>query len=171
MNNYTKTSGLVLRCSKEAVILEVLYSEFAFDSKIIINKSFSALAQVNSLDQVLHFLEAVRQFGFAEGWHLNIQIEEQPHYITFSGVRMGNQFIIIGSLYVEPQEDGSYKSSRLREVGKSAEISMVDNVPFTAEMDETELLDELSRLNNELINNKRELIRQKIGKERKKGIN
>jgi hypothetical protein len=48
---------------------------------------------------MLHFLEALKQFGNAEGWHIRVLLGEDSVYMTFSGLTLDQGYIVVGNIY------------------------------------------------------------------------
>lgn len=169
MNLATDIAGSVgFSCNEQAVVQAILFSSISFDAGSVLDKPLITMAKPDNLDPMLHFLEALKQFGNAEGWHLQVQLGKELLYLTFSGLIFDRGFIIVGNSYPETATYSEGKHLKANQESINAQVSLEKNKPFTTEMDEHELLDELSRLNNELINSKRELVRQKIAMERLK---
>jgi hypothetical protein len=160
-----KTGSLVLRCNEAVVIQEILYTNLKFEPGKLSNTAFINMAEENKLDPMLHFLEALKQFGYADGWHLPLKINKKILLMTCSGLSLDRGFVIVANIFQDTAAQEN-TSRNLGQVGMESQVSRENNQLFTSDMNEQELLDELSRLNNELINNKRELMRQNAAMER-----
>ncbi|MDX5348886.1 MAG: hypothetical protein LPK19_16760, partial [Hymenobacteraceae bacterium] len=133
-----------------------------FASEMFVNKSFLSVADVSCLDKALHFLEALRQFGHAAGWDICLATSQGTVELSFMGAKIQNELFLTGYQLSTPlymlQTDPDNQFTSLP--GQSA------NLFQEPEPEEQDLLDELSRVNNELINTKRELIRKNMQLER-----
>lgn len=91
--------------------------------------SLESLADPASRGKVRQFLDLLRREGSAAGWEWNLLSESVPIPVSFSGLRIGTGFAVVGQ-------------------------------------DPPSGLDEIARLNNELVNSQRELARQNAALER-----
>lgn len=121
--------------------------------------NFKDLLDDSSRAKSQAFFEAMRESGLAFGWELNVVVQDAPVTLHFVGGLAGDQYLVCGVL----SED--------KLLGFLEEITEIDSEQacqfrFTArqllavrtqQLSSYQLYDELSRLNNELVNTQREL--------------
>ena len=153
----TENTGLVLQCDEAGTIISVLFANL---STLPVTNwagvSLFSLIDAASEETTLFLLESVKQFGHAEAWPINFKAGDEVLHFYCNAASFSNSIMLM--IY---ESAGNIISLDRSSVNASPEITAepVAEIPGQTESD---LLEELSRLNNELINTKRELIRQNV---------
>jgi signal transduction histidine kinase len=160
-------AALALLCDANGVIRQVLYD--GLDAgHIAPGQPFESALDFESLEKGRAFLDAVRGKGAAFDWEMNLAVGEQIRSIRFSG-SVTAAGIFVAAAATRPGVIKVYEQF----------MPVVDNIPaesraelqpppaFAAQFDgDTELYNELARLNNELVTAQREVIKRNIELER-----
>lgn len=151
-------TGMVLQCDATEIITQVLHAPAGMGTSSWLNKPFMQLVEPQAEEAALHFLEALKQIGHAEGWDLILLIGGKHYDFTFTGAWVDGRILLMGYQTAEVVKSLEFNLGKLQN-GKQAAS---ETEALTNPADYEELFEELSRLNNELINTKRELIRQNV---------
>ena len=152
--------GCAYLCEFNGTVCEVLRDDFSITKNHAVEKLFTSLLDEESTIKALDFLMEIREKRVAFDYRLNFQIENSVKSLYFLGVNLTDKTLIIGAdnhteainfsnhLYTINNE----QSNLIRGLIKEKSLS-------TAQRDKEteELLDELSKVNNESINLQREL--------------
>lgn len=160
MNGETPGSqGLVALCRADGTIIRTLRDDLGAcrDQR---EPSLESIVHRDSADKVRHFIAALKEEHATFGWEMNVQLRSQLTPMHFAGARTTEGLLVIAAL------------SRNAIVQLSEEMMRINNEQGTAlrsalkelslkQREQTERehkhFDELSLLNNELVNLQREL--------------
>jgi hypothetical protein len=163
----------ILQCNHNSFIEQVMYSKAALETSSLLNHPLLFCLTPDSLEAGKRFLEDIRWEGKAEDYDLEIQLNGEKCRFLFSGVQLRNHLIIVAQhTPVLPEETTETITEELVAEELEHSFEAENNAPEIAEDEENpevtvwNLMEELSRLNNELINTKRELIRKNMELER-----
>ncbi len=161
MNEITER-GLALLCDEAGAILQVLRDDLGLTAAVPA-RLFLRLVDGDSRVKALNFLAKTRETGAAFDWELNVMVADGLTSLHFSGGQIDEHHLLIVAatndelarqLYEDMLRMSNEQVNRLRAALK-------------ARLDHnTELYDEISRLNNELVTMQRELAKKNAELER-----
>jgi hypothetical protein len=152
-----ENTGFVLHLDSAGIITSVLFSNFQqFPVPDWLGVSLFSIIDPETEDATLFLLESVKEFGHAEAWPLQLKIDEDILPFYCNSASFGDTIMLM--VY---QSSGNIISLDPASQTSQPEIT-AEPGPAVTSQSENDLLDELSRLNNELVNTKRELIRQNV---------
>jgi two-component system, OmpR family, sensor kinase len=160
-------AALALLCDMNGVVRQVLYDRLDA-GQISSGQPFESALDLESREKGRAFLEVVREKGAAFDWELNLAIGERVRSIRFSGSATADGIFIAGSA----TRSGVIKiyEQFIHVVNISSGDSAAKGQPGAAPPQQfdgdTELYNELARLNNELVTAQREVIKRNIELER-----
>jgi signal transduction histidine kinase len=160
-------AALALLCDTNGVVRQVLYDGLDAE-QISSGQPFASALDFESREKGRAFLEAVREKGAAFDWELNLSVGERIRSIRFSASTTADGIFIAAAAtrsgvikiyeqFVHIADCPSGENTAQRRTA-AAPSQMVDG--------DTELYNELARLNNELITAQREVIKRNIELER-----
>lgn len=152
--------GLVFKCDKSGKIIKILENNF-FDS-IKLKEFDNWLDFIDQENRVKgeFFVKEIIETGFAVNWEINISASGKIESCHFVGIKE-NRFILvfivrnIGEL--DPLLDRFMISNRMKK-----QLSFVKEIIQLKNTDDNRYLNEISSLNNELINLQRQLTKSNI---------
>jgi two-component system, OmpR family, sensor kinase len=162
MNLSDRTCEIVLLCDLGGNILRIIEDNPSIGAKIAPGKPFTALVDSGSIEKANNFLEELRMNKAAFDWELNVTLGDRPVSLHFAGGAVDNHILIIGA-------ESRYGIARLYEELMRKNNKQADTLPASmrgyfqarASTDlDSNLYDELTRLNNELTNLQRELAKK-----------
>ncbi|GAB4504344.1 MAG: hypothetical protein Fur0043_13380 [Anaerolineales bacterium] len=155
------SSGLALLCDPHGNLFEVLRDPQGLAAGLQPGTPFARLAAHGSLGKALSFLAEIRAQGAAFDWEINIQAGDGIRTLHFSGGKSGENLVIAGA------ENGKFSLALYEEMMRiSNEQTNALRAAYKETARDDALFDEISRLNNELVDMQRELARQKAELER-----
>ncbi len=168
-----EATELILQCNPNSFIEQVIYWKGEFDPSMLQNQPLLFCLAPESLEAGKQFFDSIRLAGKAENVALTLLLNGQQHAFIFSGAQLNSHIIIMAQH--APEQDLEEVAQVTEEIiSEEVETSLnaPENAPETSEDIEQrevtvwDLLEEMSRLNNELINTKRELVRKNLELER-----
>jgi two-component system, OmpR family, sensor kinase len=157
---------LAITCSRDGQIMHVLRDDFG-----IVRTDRTHLSDVvdsGSAAKSAHLLAAVQERGCVAGWYLNVPAFGGAIPLFFAGASAGDSLLIVaaagaGEIAEVLDELGIDEATR-----DALHSALDDRQPerLAARKRENDVYEELSRLNNELINRERELARKSAALER-----
>ncbi|HZH31883.1 MAG TPA: HAMP domain-containing sensor histidine kinase [Pyrinomonadaceae bacterium] len=162
-----ETAALALLCDANGVVRQILY-EGLDAGQISPGQPFASALDFESREKGRAFLEVVREKGAAFDWELNLVVGERIRSIRFSASATADGIFIAGS----PTRSGVIKIYEQFihivdfAAGESAAQGQTGSAPSPQFDGDTELYNELARLNNELVTAQRELIKRNVELER-----
>jgi signal transduction histidine kinase len=150
-----------LICDVNGVVEQTLYNDLV--AQITTGTSLESVVDPGSAEKCRAFLDTVLSKGAAHGWEMNFAVDGRPRSIWFSGNATGNRIFVAAATttsnivklyerFVHVENDPAS--------GDAAKLVLTP--PSAKEFGDTELYDELARLNNELVTMQRELIKRNI---------
>jgi signal transduction histidine kinase len=159
----------VLLCDAHALIKEVLHDGLGLTTSVQPGRPFTQVIEPGGLGKALSFLAELRAQGAAIDWELNVLLASKIATLYFAGVVTGEDLLIVAA-------SGNNGLSQLcedlmhinhRQANALRRVFEERGDPARAQAERTSVLyDDLSRLNNELINLQRELARRNAELER-----
>lgn len=161
--------GFVLQCNETGVIERIIRDDFEFMKGKLSEKSFISLFEKNMTDKALDFLMEIKKEGFAFDHWLVLSGENNNAPLYFSGFFVENQVLIFGaanssamlSFVHQLQQINNEQANQIRSLAKE-KLQQQNPLQNDAGVPagENHLLNEMSRLNNELVNLQREMAKK-----------
>ena len=169
MNAESQGTGIALRCDDTGNVRAIIYDELGIGERFVLGRSFTAVVDGGSVKKAKLFLEALREEGAAFDWEMNVSLDQTIATLHFAGTRVDGDLLIIGArsrngiiqLYEDLMRIQNEQMNTLRAVVKDR---MMQSQSTTQR--DTDVYDELTRLNNELANAQRELAQRNVRLER-----
>ena len=162
MTNTTEL-GIAIVCDADGQITQILLDDRKILGNKVLGRSFAAIFDRGSLVKALNFVTEIKSHRAAFDWQLSLLIGNEISVLNFSGILFQQGFLIVGAkssskvevLIDELMQIGNEQANRLRSAIKENSLRAKEKVKL-----ETELYDELGKLNNELANLQRELAKK-----------
>lgn len=155
--------GLLLICGMEGEIKEVHYEKIFLKEENLVGKLFAEIFTKETIKKAIEFLIEVKKNSASFGWELFLKNVDDPMY--FAGALMNGGIVIFGS---KNKVDFSKFLSGMMALSNDQtntirELHKFNNLNSEKkEEHSSHYFDELSRLNNELVNMQRELTKKNI---------
>lgn len=165
----------ILQCNPtNSFIEQVIYWKGEFDPSVLQNKPLLFYLAPESLETGKHFFDTIRLLGKVEDITLYMLLGSAKHPFQFSGAKLGKHILIMAQhlpqAFASEVEKATEEmiSEEVKTALDNPETEPLENEEVQREVTVWDLMEEMSRLNNELINTKRELIRKNLELERLK---
>lgn len=153
------TPGIVLLCDAQGTILKIIQDTLGLAQSAILERPLPLIVDRDTFQKSVSFLEETRFSGTAFDWTLNLTIAGEVTILHFAGLLIDDHLLIMAAkthsamqhLYEELMRLDDEPFHMLRQARKTK-----DEFQIQTERD-GEHYNEISRLNNELINLHREL--------------
>ena len=167
MSRKEELAALALLCDMNGVVRQVLYD--GLDAgQISSGQPFESALDFESREKGRAFLDVVREKGAAFDWELNLGVGERVRSIRFSASATSDGIFIAASAtrsgVIKVYEQFSHVLD-CPAVDSNAK-GQPGNAPSRLFDGDTELYNELARLNNELVTTQREVVKRNIELER-----
>ena len=154
--------GLLLKCDLEGVIREVCYNHIHPDITKLKNRLFAEILLSTSIRKGLDFLIEIGKNSASFGWELLLKTEFTHEPLYFGGALVGDQMLIFGSYskidFTRFMANLMLLNSDQVNQIRSLEKELRSN-NMVQPMD-SDLFNEMSRLNNELVGMQRQLLKK-----------
>jgi two-component system, OmpR family, sensor kinase len=159
-------ASLAVTCSRDGQILRILRDDFGVATAR--SSQLSDLVDSGSAVKVSHLLAAIHERGSVAGWYLNVPAGGGGLPVYFAGASDGDSLLIIAAAGAHEVAEALDEVSAGETVTRTLRATLDDRQPerIAARTRENDVYEELSRLNNELINRERELARNNAALER-----
>lgn len=156
-------AGVALLCDNNGVVRQVLDDSLSA-GEITAGQSLELALDHGSVEKWRAFLDTVLSKGAAHGWEMNLAVGERIRSIRFSANATGDGIFVVAA-------PTSASIVKIYEQFLHVENETAANEPLTRPLSQqfdgdSELYNELARLNNELVTAQRELIKRNIELER-----
>jgi hypothetical protein len=164
----------ILQCNPaNSFIEQILFSKNNLDTSFLLNLPLLFCLAPESLEAGKRFFDEIRWTGKAEGYLLAIILGEHKHFFSFAGVQLRSHIIIVAHTAETLSEETTQNTEALLNEEIQTALGTSNAGLSVTEEEQREvtvwdLMEEMSRLNNELINTKRELVRKNVELERLK---
>ena len=158
-------NGLALISSNSGVIQEVIQDDLNLTDQLDPESLLSSLVPSSEFNKVMHFLSRINSSGYTGRWEINTKSAGGIIVLNFTGCSLGSGNLVVSTTSMEnlpgyfnriihmlPGYDGVLDTN-LEKLSHSVNEALLEGVDLT---------DEMSRLNNELVNAQRELHRKNI---------
>jgi hypothetical protein len=154
MINQASPSGLALRCTHHGTIIEILRNDLDLAEDIQTGATLTSVVDRAGLDKLLNFLVELRTRGSTSIWTLNIAVCGVLRPLAFAGVMQGEELFIFAA------ETGNATVGLCRQIlGDHLQDGMFPRAGDSLESD-SNVFDELTRLNNEMANLQRQMAKK-----------
>ena len=165
MTETKEIRGFALLCDSNGIIKTVLRDDFGLGNNESEGKLFVNLIDPDMRKQSLDFLLEIKQKKISFDFRLNINVKQLPFDFYFIGILLVNDLLIIGAdnhkdaidFVNHLQQINNEQSNQIRKLLKQD----VQSVKMDSD-DSAYLFDEITDLNNTLVNLQRELTRKNI---------
>jgi two-component system, OmpR family, sensor kinase len=157
--------GLALSCTLNGKIVKLVYDGLNAGKNIKYGKLFVSLVDEGSFEKASDFIRKIQEEKAAFDWQLNLPADQEILVIHFSGFIMNDEILIVGAksrdemakLFEELTQINDEQVNHLGLLMKNFSTNLDQN-----EYKDSNLYDEIGRLNNELTTAKRELTKKNI---------
>lgn len=151
--------GFLIEISETGLIQNVRRDDFKL---LTVGKPLSVLIDGMSLSKFLTFLSEIKKGETAISWEINFKIKNQFQSLFVSGFQEGAKMIVIGStdneqnqiMYNELMKISNQQTNQLRTVIKEKTVAQ------SSLLDTQNTFDELTSMNNQMLNMQRKLSKQ-----------
>lgn len=163
MNVPSEKTGIVLQCDPSGAILRVIRDDLGITTGRPGLSTLFEIVETQSREKVQEFLQAAIEANATFGWELNVRCDGQLTGLLLIGGVTNEGIIVCGSpsraglnkLFDEMMKIQNEQLNAYRKTLKDEQLAAAK-----LQQREQEMLDEFTRLNNELINTQRELARR-----------
>lgn len=169
------TQGFAIWCDLDGALQSIIYDSLGLAPAFVPGQLLGVLADTEGLAKLLDFVVAVKQYGAAFDWELNVRVRGRIVTLHFAGVVSGQQILVSGAhsrvnlwqLYDEMMGIANEQTNLVRNLTKATTLrpAAPTRILANAERDD-EFYNETSRLNNELVTLQRELAKKTAELER-----
>ena len=159
-------SAVALLCDDDGNVRQILYDGLRGGNFAAGQSLVSALDQ-DSFEKCRAFLNTVRSRGAAHGWEMNCAVDGRVRSMRFSAHATGKG-IFVGAAETNANVSRIYEQFRCyeNEVTESPTNEPLAKAHLPKFEPDSDLYDELTRLNNELVTTQRELVKRNVELER-----
>jgi len=163
MVNHNYETEMVIICDEKGIVREILYPEDHQTKYFLTGQSFLYYIEPQSLSKALNFMALLTTAKFASNFEVYFKLENEIQKMFLSGFLRDDMYMVIASgkhddisrLNEELLKINSEQINQLRMILKER---VRDRADFSKAS--TDYFDEISKLNNELMNSKRELAKK-----------
>ena len=161
MNKEESPPGFAARCDEQGILQEILFDNLKLTS-LEPGRSMVQCVPLSNRVKMLTFLEELRATGAAFGWEIAFANDKQDEIVTLSGLSQPSGMLLLGgrisnhenSLFYELILINNEQTTTLRKVLKEQALLAAPQNP------ETELIEDMTRMNNQLVNMQRDLAKK-----------
>lgn len=162
---------LVVTCKPNGIIKQIIRNDFADELEEAIGHQFSSLFLPEDIGNALTLIRLINQNLLAHDYYLRLNIPHSQVRLSLRGAKANDELVIIGSdnhldasqFIEELQKVNNSQANTIRALSK--ELTTPSHA-FSQNHEMQKHFDEITRINNELVNAQRELNRKKIELER-----
>ncbi len=157
--------GILLSCTTDGIVENIYYNDTGVIAEEYINKLFNEMFGEDYISKSLGFMAEIKKNSVSFGWEMKFKTDEKGKLLNFGGALIDNQILILGAstqisielLLKDLISINNEQTNVIRMLSKekSAQIgtqNRADNFYF----------DEITKLNNELVDIQRELSKKNI---------
>lgn len=157
--------GLVLQCDETGQITRLIRNDFNMPSTLLEGKFLTTLSAKGTTPMTLDFILQTKAQGMAMDYPLTLTIDNKTLNLNFTGFFVEKTIWIIGAskasasqIFInELQLINNEQANQIRQLVK---LSLTDKTKKKREISDSFIFDELSQLNNDLVNLQRELTKK-----------
>lgn len=157
------TNGVYLICGQDGQVSEVLYDDMQLSKAKSPPFAFMELIAKESLNKASDFWQDIRTREIVFDYELYVKADKEPIPLKFTSARFGDKIWVIGAMESEIMEkmfdemmliNNEQQNLIRRSEKKISEFQKQKEVPSSS------VFNEISEMNNELVNTQRKLIKQ-----------
>ena len=157
-------AAIAILCDSEGTIRQVLYDGVEMFAHLSAGQPFADVVDGASIEKARAFVDAVRASGAVFDWEMNVRAGEQVTSLHFSGSATAKGLFIVGAV---TRSDIAHIYEQFISVNERPPSTFPDvQQLISSRNDDSDLFNELARLNNELVTVHRELIKRNVELER-----
>jgi signal transduction histidine kinase len=157
--------GLVLQCDETGLVTRLIRNDFNLPSNKIESISLSTLSAKGTTPMTLDFILQTKTQGMVMDYPLTLAIDNKRLNLNFTGFYIEKTIWIVGAskasasqIFInELQLINNEQANQIRQLVK---LSITDKTKKKREIPDSFIFDELSQLNNDLVNLQRELTKK-----------
>jgi signal transduction histidine kinase len=155
--------SISLLCSREGLITQVLHAGLGLADPLV-GADFGTILKPGSIDKGRKFLKAIQTKRGMDGWQMDVLAKGGICRLYFAGIQEGNQFAIVGVPTPIPAAVTSFLRELLagRNSGDVAEIAVRALLSERGDEERDLNYRQLTRLNNQLVSEQRDLISKNL---------
>jgi signal transduction histidine kinase len=169
VNSEEQAAGMALLCDAQGAVLRVIRDGLGMADRVVPGQPWTLLVDRGNFWKALDFLVELQTQGAAYDWELNVPMAGQVTTLQVSGVVVDDRMWIVGARTSKGVLQLCQELMRINgEPVKALRTAVKEQtrlVQARAERDSV-LYDEITRLNNELVNLQRELAQKNAELER-----
>jgi signal transduction histidine kinase len=135
-------------CDDESIVGEILHDSLGIRDYLQAGAPWTTLLDGASIRKALAFLTTINLRGRAVGWEFNVDMRHGLELLHFAGAKMADGLLVVGAAHAE------VSLNRYQAMHETDETISADKPAL--------LFDEITRINNELINVKRDLDKKNV---------
>jgi len=144
-----------LRLDAEGAIVEIVRDPMGFTEGVSVGMPFARLAAPGSLAKALSFVVEIQKQGAVFDWEFAVVTGSHPRTFHFTGGKLGDEMLVVGAL------DGAVGMRYYEEMMRiNNDQTNALRLAYRGMQRDSELYDEITRLNNELVGIQRELAKK-----------
>jgi len=136
-------SELAVLCDSDGHVRQIIHDSLGVREYLQPGDSWTILLDVGNVQKATAFITAIDLRGKAVGWEFNVDLRHRIEPLRFAGSKTPEGFLVVGAT------DPAMSLSRY--------IARIESTELTSPDEPAWLFDEITRINNELINVKRDL--------------
>ena len=154
--------AFVLVCSCDGLVKEIICNKFFKNVDKITGMSFMKLADSGSFSKAVSFFEKINSNESVFNYEINIKMENEIQLLYFDGIKYNHEILVIAKniqteiydLFDKTTKINNEQSNIIRNLIKKSKNKFTDLESANLA---NESFDNISRLNNELVNTQREV--------------
>lgn len=135
-------------CDSDGNVRQIIHDSLGIDEYLQPGKPWTVLLDGGSIQKALAFLATIGLRGRAIGWEFNVDMPKGLVLLRLAGAKMADGLLVVGAAHAE------VSLNRYQAMNETDETTSADKPAL--------LFDEITRINNELINVKRELDKKNV---------
>lgn len=144
-----------VRLDAEGAIVEIVRDPMGFTEGVSVGMPFARLAAPGSLAKALSFVVEIQKQGAVFDWEFAVVTGSHPRTFHFTGGKLGDEMLVVGAL------DGAVGMRYYEEMMRiNNDQTNALRLAYRGMQRDSELYDEITRLNNELVGIQRELAKK-----------
>ena len=157
--------GILLSCTTDGVIEKIYYNDTGVNAAEYSNKLFNEMFGEDYFAKSLGFLAEIKKNSVSFGWEMKLKQDEKGRIINFGGALIDNRILILGAstqisielllkdlISINNEQTNEIRMLNKEKSALSGKQTRADNYYF----------DEITKLNNELVDIQRELSKKNI---------
>ncbi len=157
---------IAFTCNQHGIIMDILDNQLQDTTWAETGRVFALSVDRRSMDKARNFVQTIQSQGSALDWELNVPTRTSITTLHFSGGMIGDHFLVVGA---KSGATALVRYGELMHTHGQRDSSKFDQQAALSHSHferDTELYNELSRLNNELVTLQRELAKKNVQLER-----